>query len=124
MKVSELEGTRLDFWVARADGYGESFIDGLDGCCYLNEQRYADSCMFMPSTNWQQGGELIEKYEIDIAFGMGTPKYEGMVTALKHDVPNPDFYNHGMWFGKTPLIAAMRCIVASVYGDEIKECEK
>jgi hypothetical protein len=65
------------------------------------------------STNWEQGGPIIEREGITIThYGND---WEDAWSARKGD---------GHWKGKetygpTPLIAAMRCYVASKLGDEI-----
>ncbi|WP_188130771.1 phage protein NinX family protein [Paraburkholderia panacisoli] len=60
MKVSELSGPLLDFWVARAEGYKSvddvpSTLTGewSDGSGTKND--------WAPSTDWAQGGPIIAK---------------------------------------------------------------
>ena len=73
---------------------------------------------YSPSTNWAQGGPIIERELIDIQakFNSGSsivPKgqwYWQASTVNEDDV--------AYWFdGPTPLIAAMRCYVVSKLGD-------
>lgn len=61
-----------------------------------------------PSTDWAQGGPIIEREEIELV-----PK--GMYWDAYAD---EDF--HVPHSGPTPLIAAMRCYVASKLGDEVE----
>ena len=92
MKTSELTGAALDWAVAKCEGF--PVRDGFDDNC----PEY--------STDWAQGGLIIEREMIQI-------KENG----------------YGYWFAKigkgkfmrgpTPLIAAMRCYVASKLGDNI-----
>jgi len=58
------------------------------------------------STDWAQGGPIIEWERI-------TPEWTGedWMAYIKHDEEV---------FGSTPLIAAMRCYVASKLGDEVE----
>ncbi len=57
------------------------------------------------STDWAQGGPIIEREGVEIK-----PTYAGWTAFLGHVL----FAN-----GPTPLIAAMRCYVASKLGDDI-----
>lgn len=110
IKTCELTGAALDWAVARALGYDE-----WDGECFT---RYADGYYgaffisdFRPSTDWAQGGPIIERESIQL-----TPC---------EDMEN---WQAGMMFrqgiedqyGPTPLVAAMRCYVASKLGDEVE----
>ena len=66
-----------------------------------------------PSTDWAHGGPIIEREKISL-----TPRDYGW-DALYHDrlfeEDGSDFFMRG----PTPLIAAMRCYVASKLGDEV-----
>ena len=65
----------------------------------------AHSMPVSPSTDWAQGGPIIERERIDVYYfldGWGAEKSTGP-----------------MYSGSTPLIAAMRCYVASKLGDEV-----
>lgn len=60
------------------------------------------------ATNWAQGGPIIEREEIELV-----PK------GMRWDAyADEDF--HVPHSGPTPLIAAMRCYVASKLGDEVE----
>ena len=89
MKVSEMQGPALN-WA----------VNQIEECC--------DDPTTPPfSTDWAQGGPIIEREK----------------TAIKEN-------GYGHWFAKvgtgkwmrgpTPLIAAMRCYVASKLGDEVE----
>ena len=60
------------------------------------------------STDWSQGGPLIEEWMIDC----NTYRYGWR--AARHVSTAPTY-----GYGPTPLIAAMRCYVASKMGEEI-----
>jgi len=92
MKTSELTGTALDWAVHYA----------LHGQC----EGYSP---YEYSTDWSQGGPIIEAWMIDV----GT--YRGAWRAARHVGSAPTY-----GYGPTPLIAAMRCYVASKLGDEIE----
>ena len=97
MKTSELTGAALDWAVAQCKGF--PVRNGFDDNC----PEY--------STDWAQGGPIIEREKIGI-----------------------DCDDQGVWFasynlsaetawGSTslmPLIAAMRCYVASKLGDDVE----
>jgi hypothetical protein len=92
MKTSELTGAALDWAVAKCEY--EWVRDGVDDDC----PNY--------STNWAQGGAIIERERISV-IGQG----------------GDDWIAEWGWiqvFGDTPLIAAMRCYVASQLGDDIE----
>jgi hypothetical protein len=91
MKVSDLSGVALDWAVAAAR------IDGAF-------EFYATPS-WSPSTNWSQSGPIIERERIRL-----DPRG---VWVAGHDSSNDEY------LGTTPLIAAMRCYVASKLGDDI-----
>ena len=98
MKTSELTGAALDWVVAKCEGFefqlAESFIAYHDE----GERNY--------STNWAQGGPIIEREGIALHLWSSEEWIGDM----------------GDWEarGSTPLIAAMRCYVASKLGDEVE----
>lgn len=105
VKVSEASGSALDYMVAKCEGWPltwdentEDFFLGLWApLCFLKE--------YTPSTNWQQGGPIIEREKI------GTrPNGDGWVAL--HINPRVKAMT-----GSTPLIAAMRCYCCSKLGD-------
>jgi hypothetical protein len=68
-----------------------------------------------PTTSWHQGGPIIEREKICLNCGDGTwGVAEGVWEAHMPYGMSDDFSE-----GPTPLIAAMRCYVASVLGDEV-----
>ena len=99
MKTSELTGAALDWAVAKCEGITE----GKDSAWYYDRR---DAYNY--STDWAQGGPIIERQEIELV-----PK--GMHWDAYAD---EDF--HVPYSGPTPLIAAMRCYVASKLGDEVE----
>jgi hypothetical protein len=102
MKTSELTGAALDWAVAKCEEacIGDGYYTGIvlrDG-----EVKYA------PSTDWAQGGPIIEREKIGIDYSK-----VGWIA-------NADTPTNGIGLGPTPLIAAMRCYVASKLGDEVE----
>jgi hypothetical protein len=116
IETNKLTGHALDWAVAKSDGYLGNIRRTLFGCWQDLERtqvRDDDYTEYSPSTDWEQGGEIIER--------------ECIVTQhdRRHDLNQPwrcalsiDPYN--LFEGSTPLIAAMRCFVASKLGDEIE----
>ena len=113
IKTSELIGRQLDSAVALAHGwelenYGWWKIDrGPNGgqLCY-SQGRVGE---FSPSTNWAQGGPLIERECIELVPSLGGSLwYAESIDRKARAEACP-----------TPLIAAMRCLVASRLGDEV-----
>ena len=103
MKTSELTGAALNWAVAKAMGGGDapgSFLDGV--------VPHPDYLKFYPSTDWAQGGPIIERGKIIIS-----PDPQHGWRAMPY-MDLTEFY------GPTPLIAAMRCHVASEMGNEIE----
>lgn len=62
------------------------------------------------STDWAQGGPIIEREQMDIKW-VGINNCRASIEWLDEE--------HFEAFGPTPLIAAMRCFVASRLGDEV-----
>lgn len=114
MKTQDLSGAALDWAVATCEGYTALHMD--EG--YLGQE--PQLVMFPPrreygvmelvelrfSSGWDFGGFLIESERISITWECekGWYAYIG------------DTYS----YGETPLIAAMRCYVASKLGAEIE----
>ena len=96
MKTSELIGAALDWAVAKCEGVTE----GKDGAWYYDRRN-----AYNYSTDWAQGGPIIEREKITLEW-----TGEDWMGYIWHDAE---------FFGPTPLIAAMRCYVASKLGDNI-----
>lgn len=111
MRVADLEGVWLDYWVAKAEGYPLS-CDWNQGEHILIGTGAGDLGHFSPSTNWVDGGEIIEREGIDIA-------REG-ITGDRHWRAMVD-HTVGVFEGETALIAAMRCYVASKFGADVPD---
>lgn len=122
MKTSELIGPALDWAVAKCEGAGTPYI-GATGKQTLATSRY--------STDWAHGGPIIELEGIGILFDAGsvcskprwfaTPDDQRATSSYEGQKFDPAFMvskDAGMT-GPTPLIAAMRCYVASKFGHEV-----
>ena len=98
MKTAELTGAALDWAVQQCEGARKD-IDFV----WWTDDHYS------PSTDWAQGGPIIERECIDLQYQGGE---EDVWAADVFDADN-------MLFGNTPLIAAMRGYVASKFGDTV-----
>ena len=98
IKTNELSGAALDWAVAKCEGVV-----------------YHGPAWTKYSTDWAQGGPIIEREEISISreFASGRIEWAAWTPAPIRD----DAEAFG--YGPTPLIAAMRCYVASRFGDEV-----
>ena len=114
MKTSELTGTALDWAVAKCEGFikNEAWFDHRVGRHFIRvvkKHSFEDHVYWEPSTDWSQGGPIIERE------GISLDQYHYFPNWAASCPPESGFN----WFGPTPLIAAMRCYVASQIGDEI-----
>ena len=98
VKVSELSGSALDWTVAKCEG---GWI--LDLSSFVPNHSIGRMNF---SGKWDQGGPIIENEKIAIDFDSG-------IWCSSVNTKPIAFY------GSTPLIAAMRCYVASKLGDTI-----
>lgn len=122
VKTSELIGAALDWAVAKCEGTEITFSEGLQAAPLGTPSGQWE----MYSTNWAQGGPIIER-EIAKIFRNVGGTWSAMI--LK-DIPIPPedrgtslaLTRRAQWngAGPTPLIAAMRCYVASKLGEEIE----
>jgi len=103
MKTTELTGAALDWAVSKCEGFTWERGD-------LDAGEYGPD--FKPSTDWAKGGVIIERENISIT-GTNFPWWECDSGWYAHI---GDLYS----YGPTPLIAAMRCFVASKLGKEIE----
>jgi hypothetical protein len=69
---------------------------------------------YSPSTNWAQGGPIIDSERISFHQYENCPPSIAVVAYQGNDAE----WKHKQ-FGTTPLIAAMRCYVASKLGDDV-----
>jgi hypothetical protein len=94
MKTSELTGAALDWAVCSVEGEQPG--------------RYTQY-----STDWSAAGPIIERGELDLLAPCPNSKF-------KRDKLWCALSKGGKHYGPTPLIAAMRCYVASKLGDEVE----
>ena len=109
MKTSELQGAALDWAVAKCERWVAGTNDE-DLVSFVLESS-PDEMHFWPSTDWAQGGPIIEREQLNLSC-LGNNKWEVW--------PNYGMNDTTYCKGPTPLIAAMRCYVASKLGDEVE----
>jgi hypothetical protein len=128
MKTSELIGPALDWAVAIALGYKDQIAVtdyGSDEEPFFaypvrdkqDEVLHARGDRFKPSTDWSQGGPIIEREKLDLYHRTGRNVWSA---AIWEDLPGGGQPMHKVVDCPTPLIAAMRCFVASKLGDEVE----
>jgi len=112
VKVSEATGQVLNWLVMLARG-GAAVT--LDEDRWIVRDGIADMPLhaFTPSTDWSQGGPIIEWEEIEWCIHNN----EGGTPVVWKAWPYADIGAEG--FGPTTLIAAMRCYVTARLGDEV-----
>ena len=97
IKTAELTGAALNWAVAKCEGVING--DALD-VGFIREGGYT------PSFDWAQGGPIIERECISLFNCYGDSEWSASTEGYEHHAT-------------TPLIAAMRCYVASKKGDEV-----
>ncbi|RJG10967.1 DUF2591 domain-containing protein [Pseudomonas cavernicola] len=107
VKTADLIGPALDWAVALATGADELKVgaDGGVSCIYQLPDGGCWTNYYRPSTDWSQGGPLIEKH----------------ITALNQS-GTETWWAHSedrLGLGPTALIAACRAIVAAKLGDTV-----
>lgn len=107
IKCSDLVGAQLDYAVAKCSG--PTMI------AFFKRNEYT------PSTDWEQGGPIIEREKLTVAPN-DQKTYVGQEawTAYRIETLFTDQGDKEYQTGSTPLIAAMRCYVASKLGAEVE----
>jgi hypothetical protein len=114
MKTNELTEAALDWAVANCEGllaFGWKNDTGI-----LRITLSTGECIrYIPSDDWSQGGPIIEREVISVSnWAFHSMPWKASIQKADLDMPLYEEY------GPTPLIAAMRCFVASKLGDEIE----
>lgn len=121
IKTSALTGAALDWAVAKCENdLWKQHDDALEAEAeilparpseYLRDYHYGPE--FSPSTDWAQGGPVIERE----GGTLWSTVADGWRCKAKYDYAND---REGLTTsGPTPLIAAMRCFCCSKLGEEI-----
>jgi hypothetical protein len=106
MKTSEAKGQVLSYLVAKCIYEPDDVV-----ICRVGQVFAYDDAIkgFNPPTNWAQGGLIIEREKIALNLS------ENGWVATRIEPPSVSEAR-----GPTPLVAAMRCYVASKLGDEVE----
>ena len=108
VKTQNLTGMALDWAVAKCEWVPRTFeamtVDEIALDCYY-------------STDWAQGGPIIEREGMTVGRQIDPTQW----AAEAFDARGTTTF---VGYGPTPLIAAMRCYVASCAGDEIEVPEE
>lgn len=124
MKVSDLEGRLLDFWVLKAEGKHATYIapckDWPRGTIFITGERACEECcsnsQAHPSTQWFSGGLLIAHYRINLR-----PIEPGAFLASRGRITEPAWlascpHQTFAVLGRTPLEAVCRAVVEHKFG--------
>ncbi len=115
IEISEATENQLDYLVAKIEGLNV-YIPAYAETPWL---QYRDSCG-QPhpcpkySSDWSQGGPIIERETINIG------NYSFLSKEWFAKYPSDDYLPQYIRWGDAPLIAAMRCYVASKLGEEVE----
>ena len=108
IKTRDLTGAALDWAVAKCEGF---VLPDMTHSLYDWFKAYGPRY----STDWAQGGPIIEREKIDcVADPNGKDVWMGRLYATRLSGEKVI-----RAYGPTPLIAAMRCYVASKLGEEV-----
>jgi hypothetical protein len=111
MKTSELTGAALDWAVTMCEGHDAHVYGGVVRTTMRGV--FGPECHY--STDWAQGGPIIERERLQVT----TEKNGIWICSIPYAVEIGKYRKYIFTHGPTPLIAAMRCYVASKLGDEI-----
>lgn len=121
IKVSDATPPQIDCLVAKCEGWTITTASDKQGkyLWLVMGDRDMGLKQYRPSTNWMQGGPIIEREGVDILKLKPRYKEEDNRGWRAYHTPTPKARTHTYAEGPTPLIAAMRCYVASKLGDEV-----
>ena len=102
LKTSTLTSAALDWAVAKCEGIG---LGPRGFVVYYHE---GEPAMWQPSTDWSQGGPIIEREGISINAHLDGNEWFAR-----------DYWGLNEQAAERPLEAAMRCYVANKLGDTV-----
>lgn len=127
IKVSETTRLQLDWLASKCVGDFALYHDIEDGQRFLN--LWTDSAFLHYSSNWANGGPIIEREKIDLVrcndlyFPKGNELGDYYEMLWRAEPFNTGSISQ-RFYGPTPLIAAMRCYVALKLGDVVEVPEE
>jgi len=105
MRVDELSGIALDFWLIKAEG------KETPGLCYDDDGVHAYNPLpFIVIIDWEDIGPIVERDKILLAYNK---KITWVAFSATCEVS-----------GSTALEAIKRCIVKRKYGEEVEEARR
>ena len=113
MNTNKLEGAALDYWALHADGRAEEII----GVSYAEFISYSEDDQFRFMFHWDIVGPIIDQERISVE----ADEYSDGWHAWCVHAALPDGVQRSSCSGPTPIIAALRCLVASKYGAEVPD---
>ena len=115
VKVSEVKDIALDWLVAKCEGKnGVLHDDEITRCIVVAAPSGVYKGIWKPHFIWMQAGPIIEREKIKISPNL-VDSWSAQIHRKKGELAG--------WTsstGSTPLIAAMRCYVASKMGEEVE----
>jgi hypothetical protein len=106
IKVSEATPLQLNWLVAKCEDITWWAAEDPRNGLFTDRERTA---AYSPSNDWSQGGPIVERYGVQLYVEEDHSRW----TATRWGYA-------GCQYGPTPLVAAMRCYVASKLGDEVE----
>ena len=113
VNTNELTGAALDWAVANCEG----MTSGKDFAWFYDRR-----AAYQFSIDWAQGGPIIEREGIDlhcVTSSLWSASWWANNSGMANN-PAQRFKRNVRTDGPTPLIAAMRCYVASKLGEEVE----
>lgn len=114
IKTSELTDAALDWAVWVAAGGAAAYPKTASGPAFLKLWKGNTAKYVHPSTNWEQGGQIIDREAHNLFKHNG-----GTEWCCACNVPRDGYTAIVTADGPTPLIAAMRCFCCSKLGDVV-----
>lgn len=111
IKVAESTIDQLNWLVARLERRNPTVVGGR--VLRMPQSKFHTPRWLDYSTDWAQAGPIIGRENISVG-------YQGHLGVPPDSLWYATDRGDACGFGKTPLIAAMRCLVASKLGDEVE----
>jgi hypothetical protein len=107
MNVQALDGSSLNFWVAKAAGLEATTVSPPEGDAYDPDSGFWHPATFEPSSNWSQGGPFVsaEWFALeDVLIEWFGPQWVQIPAITAHPLK---------WF--------MRAYIATQYGNAVED---
>lgn len=121
LKTAELTGPALDWAVTKCEEDDNMMVDAMAKCGSIFYGYHY-------STDWSQGGPIIERELLEVSphfcSASAGNKWKGAWEWVAYVLGPNNQDDNSEQHGSTPLIAAMRCYVASKLGNEVEVPEE